>query len=491
KTCIDDLAAFEARLVLVEQPAALSFDGATAVDPRGSVAMPLDVGLGTDRSDRDIECLIDDDAKGPFTGMRTQDHHSTGKIGILQVGHRDEQTGCNGKRHGGSMRSAFAASKRAMCWLCMWWLFAAGGTGCASGPEATPTADPLLQTPLQVRLLAAEAVLAVPAALDAGDLTQALRLLDRVWRHREVLADDRVLRDLLTQAVAAAGSTTLPAALAEGYAVQAAQTALAKGDLPGARRVLAPILAPTASTAWTQGRAWYIAGLAELTTAPINGKHRLTRVANLGHSTAVGREISSLARTTLAAFAFDAGDHKAAIAAYLRVPAESGYWRQARYGLALSQLRAGRAEPALKILALLPEGLAADPERATVAAMAAHTLGLVEAAHAIVDGAIARAQGWRDETPTVSVIRAIADAATVGRSASESLAHTVAATPSVAHLATELRLAGAMPDSEAVSAYRAVVASALKEAIAREVAFHHARVEAAVADLKQLRPQLR
>ena len=65
-------------------------------------------------------------------------------------------------------------------------------------------------------------------------------------------------------------------------------------------------------------------------------------------------------------------------------------------GLASCQFFLERPERALKILALLPGGLSGDPERALLAAMAAHALNRPADARAIVDVSLGGASVWRE-----------------------------------------------------------------------------------------------
>ncbi|PIE66457.1 MAG: hypothetical protein CSA24_00095 [Deltaproteobacteria bacterium] len=220
----------------------------------------------------------------------------------------------------------------------------------------------------------------------------------------------------------------------------------------------------------------------------------LDAVANAPPEGRLGAELGYLARLTAAARDLDSGRLKDAIAGYLRVPAESGYYRAARFGLATCQLRAGRAERALKILALLPGGLVGDPERAVVAAMAAHSVGKAEAAVAVIDGALARAGAWDEAAATSEAILArIAEGPAGPRT--EGLVETVAGSASVRRLAAELmetraelERGGAYADGLARYAER--VEAALEAVIASDRAYHAARVARAWDNLRALRPQI-
>jgi len=92
---------------------------------------------------------------------------------------------------------------------------------------------------------------------------------------------------------------------------------------------------------------------------------------------------------------------------------DSGMYRPARLGLAWCQFRIGHAQRALKILALLPGGLGGDPERAVLAAMAAHALGEIDAAQAIIREALNRRPDLEAESVDLEAVLSVIEAGKV------------------------------------------------------------------------------
>lgn len=364
--------------------------------------------------------------------------------------------------------------------------------GCATSPSAGPH-EPEPSAP--ARSVVAASVLEVEADLAAGDHAAAAAHLASAWARADALDDDRVLRAYLRELPAGA----VPAVLARARAIEEAHAALDGGRAADARAILAGAASAPEETSRDALRLAVLRALSARGERDPAALGALARAANATPTSSLTRELASLARLTLASAALDAGDLKAAIADFLRVEPASAYWRAARFGLAMAQLRAGRPESALKILALLPGGLVAEPERAVVAAMAAHAVGLVDDATAIVDGALARRALWE---PSGELARAVADelgrlARGGGQPSDETLVTLVAAAAPVRAADAELRatlseLAVASRDETApLRRYAETLAEELDEVIVVEARAAAARARSAFDDLAALRPQLR
>jgi len=211
-------------------------------------------------------------------------------------------------------------------------------------------------------------------------------------------------------------------------------------------------------------------------------------------------EIRGLARLTLASAYQDDGRYRDAIAAYLRVETHSGYFREARIGLASCQFFLERPERALKILALLPGGLSGDPEQALLAAMAAHALNRPADARAIVDVSLRGAPVWRASAWDLERVLERAVESEIGISAERStraFVSRLARHPRVLPLARELLatrrgvrdLAGGSVRD--VVPYMNALTKGLVSALISVSAHLSRQSEPAFSDLNILRPQLR
>ncbi len=374
---------------------------------------------------------------------------------------------------------------RVPVWLVLVWVAAAGACGSAG------VADVVARDVARADERAAVAVQldAFYTDLGSGRPAAGAARLDAVWPIRDALADDRLLRD----ALGALPPHTLSGRLAESRRVLDGQRLLEHGQTTDAERLLAPLVGvPWDRRSVTAARARITHALASHGADPVAARQRLIAVANEPPPGPVGDTLGHLARLTVAGLDLDGGALKAAIAEYLRVPAESGYYRAARFGLATCQLEAGRHERALKILALLPGGLVGDPERAVMGAMAAHALGHTDAAVAVVDGALARVAAWDGAGATPdAVLTDVAGAAP----RSEGLTETLAATPVVRRLGRELlatrqAVEGGGPYVAALIRYGERLEAAFAAVVRSEVAHHAERISAARGNLRALRPQL-
>ena len=337
----------------------------------------------------------------------------------------------------------------------------------------------------------------VEAALAAGDERAAGQELAAIWVLADGIVDDRVMRVALRQVPAEA----VPRALARARALERAQEALEAGRPEVAGALLRALEGPPdgARDDRTALREGLVAALVAGEDGRATALVRLGRLANAGESSAgaLARELGALARLTAAGLMLDGGDARGAIASFLRVEATSGHWRAARLGLATCQLEEGRPDAALKILALLPGGLAGEPERALLAAMAAHRLGWVDEAQAVVDAALAGRAEWEGGVEFERVLAEVARLLSGGGAPTEESLVTVVASSSPVRLAVgEVLATRAVRGRVAAGAgleerWERRVTAAAEEVVAREVAAERSRAARRLADLEALRPQLR
>lgn len=375
--------------------------------------------------------------------------------------------------------------------LAMVWA-AIGGAACATSGLV---ADGERAAATPARPVVASALVGAEADLAEGDLAGATARLERAWMRADELDDDRVLRGLLRELPA----SSLPPVLARARALEEAFAALDRGRPAEARAVLAATPSAEREPARDALRYAILRALSAERAGDPAAVGALARAANATPTSSLTRELASLARLTLASAALDARDLKGAIADFLRVEPSSAYWRSARFGLAMAQLEAGRHESALKILALLPGGFVAEPERAVVAAMAAHGLGLADDARAIVDGALARRALWEPSGSLAGDVVAELDrlAKTGGMPDDDTLVTVVAASAPARAADAELRATRAAlaeaADGEvaALRRYAEALAAELDEVIVVEARAAAARARSAFEDLAALRPQLR
>jgi len=370
---------------------------------------------------------------------------------------------------------------------------------CPGGPTARQTIAAELDRTARdhgPRAALEEAAERVESALAAGDGERARRVLGTAWPLSTALADDRVPRELLGRL----DEAMVPKALVAARAVERAQRALEDGRRELAYAVLERATPPGRDDLRVALR-WHVAHLlAAPERAAALARTRLSRLANTSvpAGDAVTRELASLARLSLAASWLDEGDLKEAISGFLRVEQTSGYWRQARFGLATCQLRAGRPESALKILALLPGGFVAEPERALMSAAAAHAIGQPESAVAIVDAALARRALWQQTPESHAAVEVEAARLAAGGRLPEddTLITVTAATPSVRAALAEVaatraaRAAATGPAVATLGRWGRRVERVAREVVTRELAARAKVAAERFADLETLRPQL-
>ena len=224
----------------------------------------------------------------------------------------------------------------------------------------------------------------------------------------------------------------------------------------------------------------------------------LRRVGRLNPAGALGAAQRAQAWLLEGSIEHRSGRYKEAIAAYLKVSSGSGLWREARLGMAWSQLRIAQPDRALASLALLPGGITGEPERALVAAMAAGTLGKVEAARAVVEEARSRSKAWLEGD--IDREQLLADALPIGRAvrlreAEEGLHIRLAAHPVVRIYSAEVRaareLSESMPGKTEALAYVARLEAAWPGVVDGLVSQERARIKQALLGLDALEPQLK
>ncbi|MCB9788307.1 MAG: hypothetical protein H6744_16630 [Deltaproteobacteria bacterium] len=329
-------------------------------------------------------------------------------------------------------------------------------------------------------------------ALAAGRPEEAGAWVEAAWDQRGALADDRLVRRALLELPRAVVGERLEA----GRRVEEALEALGAGDARRALGLVAPVIErDDAADPLSLARAWTVRGVAAAAASPGQARGWLRRAASGDAGGAQAERARDRARLLLATMAYDAGDEQAAIAGFLRVEPSSGLWRAARTGLAMAQLRIGQPERALKILALLPGGLTGDPERAVLAAMAAHALGQPDAARDIIEDSLEDRARW--EEASVAEVLAWQAAHPRGPRLSEpdeGLVPTLAQGAALRSLGDELRGAReeleARPGDRGMAAYVEGLEQAFAEAFEAERAAEAARVAQARRDLETLLPQI-
>ncbi|MEC9071036.1 MAG: hypothetical protein VX938_01600, partial [Myxococcota bacterium] len=253
-------------------------------------------------------------------------------------------------------------------------------------------------------------------------------------------------------------------------------------------------------TGWTQQRAAIIAAtLMEGLDASEEGGRALQEAVRVRAVGERGASLSAVVQLQLAALAHRGEAYKEAIAGYLRVPMDSGYWREARLGLAWCQLRIGQPERTLKIIALLPGGLSGEPERAMLAAMAAHSMGHGETARTILIESRSIAQGWEPDGVTVEdVLAALSRREDVPRlrESEETMLKILAGQGPVRSAGRELLATrgeqgeGSGPPDPAMMALEARQLDALRVVLNEAREAQGARLKQALAEIELLLPQL-
>ena len=314
--------------------------------------------------------------------------------------------------------------------------------------------------------------------------TQAIgEELGVLWRLGPELEDDAALRARLR----ALRTEHVPAHLHAPHAVELARQAAAEG-----RDIEAESLALRASRAQdprTRARSLVLLGLLAVQRRPERAAQHLARAMRTGGPGRVGDALRGFAHLSLGALHYDAGRDAEALRSYLKVERGSGYWRQARLGLAWCQFRLRRPERSVAILNQMPGGPSADPEDALLAAMAARWLGLVKEAQVVVDAAIEGRARWDGASVTASaVLQVVADGAELDLGG---LRGRVAANPAVGGLAREILAARRLsPTTSGRRQYVAQLEALLSQAVAGALATEQERTNRAYGQLEILRPQL-
>ena len=385
-------------------------------------------------------------------------------------------------------------SARSVPWVLLAALLTAAGCPATHRSQVIEQALVVARAEGGPRVVAARALAAAREASERGDPSEAEAWIMGGWLVRGELLDDRALRDGLDRYAPEPFPHVLRAArfvARAGEALEAGKRDLARGL---AKEAIDVSMAHGGPTGWTRSRAQILAAVAgsRLPEAGRMAKLRSSlRYPVLGPQ---GIALRALARLTLAGIHHRAERYKEAIAAYLAVDRQSGYWREARLGLAWCQLRIGQPQRTLKILTLLPGGLSGDPERAVLAAMAAHQLGQTDGARAVVKGAQEGRATWDPASVTLaSVLDVVATDADLPRLGEphDDLTRTIGGRARVRLLAREVLAVRALPSEPAVDAMAAVLEGALVRTIVRELAAEQNRLAAAWRDLELLLPQLK
>ncbi|MGB0589940.1 MAG: hypothetical protein ACPGU1_09700 [Myxococcota bacterium] len=318
--------------------------------------------------------------------------------------------------------------------------------------------------------------------------------LAEAWRHAGALRDDAILRRLLQELPDVPGALTA----AHLFEVAVREASAPEGSAAALSTLDKIDTSTDEATRWTAARGELLRASLLPPSQEQQALVALRRVGRLNPVGALGRAQMAQAWLLEGSIEHRSGRYKEAIAAYLKVPQSSGLWRDARLGMAWSQLRIAQSDRALASLALLPGGLTGEPERALVAAMAAGTLGKVDAARAVVDEARLRAKAWlKDDVEPAALLSA---ALPIGRSVrlretAEGLFVRLSAHPAVRLYAAELRDARSLqettPGDPAIAAYVAQLESGWPALVERLVSRERARVGHGLAGLDALEPQLR
>ena len=362
--------------------------------------------------------------------------------------------------------------------------------GCAASHKSTQGGEGS-QDPGDARAEFAEALFAVDNASSEPARAEALV---RAWRARHGLIDDSALRELLK------GIERAPAELALEHRLERNIARAGKGgDAASIVRALEaePELNEDA-TGWSAART----ALLQASLLPPEGEQQalaaLKRVGRLKLQGPIGQIQRAQALLMVGSLEHRAARYKEAIAAFLKVSSSSGLWREARLGMAWSQLRIAQPERALASLSLLPGGLTGDPERALVAAMAAGALAKVEAARAVIDEARARASQWLDVEIDLDALRqstlAPGDPVLL-REPDEGLFIRLCAHPALRLLAAELgaasELAQKRPAEAAFTSYKRTLEHLWAKRVHALIKAERERVKRALEGLDALEPQLR
>ena len=364
-------------------------------------------------------------------------------------------------------------------------------SACAAHTLSQTAASSSSETPLTP----ADVARALHAHRSAASHEEAMAALKLAWQGRAALHDDVLIREALKEADAVSPMLAAPQRL-ERLIIRAGEAGEAASVL---KALSAEDLVSDELPRWTATR-WE---LLRASLLPPNEEHQaiaaLNRVARLRPSGAIGEVQRAQALLMLGSIEHRSARYKDAIAAFLKVSNASGLWREARLGMAWSQLRIAQPERALASLALLPGGLTGDPERALVAAMAAGALGKVDAALAVIEEARERARLlWLEVEVPLRALReetmALGEVVRL-RAPDEGVLVRLAAHPALRLMAAELRAAEELvaksPNEPAFGAYLSLLEQQWERRVSALVNREQSRVRQALDGLAALEPQLR
>ena len=343
---------------------------------------------------------------------------------------------------------------------------------------------------------------AIAAAASIGKASEALgraapeeatAWLEAALEYRTDLVDDGALRDLVVELE----REDMSPALLAVQSTELARRALMTQQLQRASQLADEARRSPEASRLTQRRADLVALLARpKRTVDPGAEAYAAEISRIRRQPIPGRLGADLKlRLTMleAAVHQEKGRYQKAISLYLSVPMDSGMYRPARLGLAWCQFRIGHAQRALKILALLPGGLGGDPERAVLAAMAAHGLGQIDAAQAIILEALNRRPDLEAETVEIDGVLRVIEEGQVRpllRGPAEGLTIMVASSSEV------LAIAQTLLESQGVAerlerAYVDGARARLKERVEAETGRQLRRLQRAWEALERLAPQIR
>ncbi len=332
-----------------------------------------------------------------------------------------------------------------------------------------------------------------PAAIERGAAPGAIPWLNAGLERRDDLFDDAIFRALTVQIE----PMKLPPSLRAVWNTERARQELMDGRPESARPLARAALAMAEASVLTKRRAEMVVLLTQANESVDPGAEAyadsIRRIRKQPIPGRLGARLKLRLTMLEAAVHQEKGRFKEAIALYLSVPMDSGMYRSARQGLAWCQFRIGHPERALKILALLPGGLRGDPERAVLAAMAAHALGNIEVAQEIIQEGLKRRPDLEAETVDVEgVLRAVESGATrpLLRGPREGLTVRVASSAEVLDAARALLEFRPAAQKGSATRYTAALHELLRDRVEREAQRQLTQVIQASETLTRLSTQI-
>jgi hypothetical protein len=328
---------------------------------------------------------------------------------------------------------------------------------------------------------------------EKGAVDEAIAWLEGAVRYRAGSWDDTVLR----QIVARLGLEGASPGIRAVESVELGRQALMGGAGSKAREHAQRALSLAGPRTLTGQRAELLLLLTEpdrIDPAQVERAAAFGRLRKQPMEGVLGADLKERLAMMEAALHQRHGRYKEAIRLYLVIPMGSGLYRPARLGLAWCQFHIHHPERTLKILALLPGGLSGDPERAVLAAMAAHALGQIEAAQAVIDEALAhRADLEAEDVGVAEVVQAVASERVkpLLRGPRESLTVMVATQPDVLAAARTLLAYGDTPPKPGDCIFADATRKILGDRVEAEIAAQGVRLRQAWDDLERLAPQIR